>query len=263
MNLKKLIILFLPIVCVFVLVSCKSASTEPQPPPDTRNFFPVTNGTMYKFSLTQTDTLGNPSNGTRISLINGVTNIDSTEYQIQLDSVFIASSTIVSNSYFRKSTKDDKSTILIAVDTTGLYESIPPEYLQYLTIDEEILAFSFPLTSLVRLCFKLAINIPNFGEFIPVKLESIYTGMENIELQLNSGTVTHNAAKIRLDLTIRRDIAATPQILSANVWLVENIGIVKWDGNLTIVNAFTGGGIDFDDSTRVTTQSITEYYIAE
>ncbi len=259
MKLKKLITLLIPIVCVFVLISCKSASTEPQPPPDTRNFFPVTNGTMYKFSLTQTDTLGNPSNGTRVSLINGVTNIGGTEYQIQLDSVFIAGSTVVSNSYFRKTA----ASVLINVDTTGLYESIPPEYLQYLTIDKEILAFSFPLTSLLRLCFKLAINIPNFDEFIPVKLESIYIGMENIELQLNSGTVSHDAAKIKLDLTIRRDIAAVPQILSANVWLVENVGIVKWDGNLTIVNAFTGGGIDFDDSTRVTTQSLTEYYIAE
>lgn len=264
MKFKKLIVFLLPVVVVFVYISCKSTSTDPELPTDTRNYFPTKNGTMYKFSVTQTDTLGNPSSGVRVSLINGEIHLNDKDYQVQLDSTFFSSSTAVSNLYFRKSVLNSISTILIAVDTTGLHESIPPEYLQYLAIDEEILAYSFPLSDGRNwLCFKLSLNIPNFGEFIPAMLNAYFTGMENIELQLNTGTITHSAAKIRMELTVRRDLSAVPQILTANVWLVENIGIVKWDGNLTIVNSFTGGGIDFDDSTRVTTQSLTEYYIAE
>lgn len=261
MKLKKLIVLLIPVVCIFIIISCKSATTENEPPADTRNFFPVTNGTMYKFSVTQTDTLGNPSNGSRVSFINGVVTLDNKEYKVQLDSVFFPSSTVISNSYFRKTSAG----VYFNLDTTGISNSIPDSLLSYLTISNEITAFSFPLSAGNSwVGFNMNINYLNIINFNPVVMRTTVIGTEDVTIQLPSGSTTLSAQKLKMDINVYSSpFQTTPQILSAFVWLVENIGIVKWDGNLAIVNAFTGGGIDFDDSTRVTTQSLTEYYIAE
>ncbi len=85
-----------------------------------------------------------------------------------------------------------------------------------------------------------------------------YDGTESVTLHLNSGDVNKNAVKIKytLGLTIPNSNNST---YFAYAWLVDGIGIVKWQGNATILNAFTGGGVDLSDTTSVITQSLVSY----
>jgi hypothetical protein len=63
-------------------------------------------------------------------------------------------------------------------------------------------------------------------------------------------------------MTLRLNpLSAVVQTFTADAWLVPDIGPAKWDGSGTIVNFFTGLGIDFADTTNVVKQSLTYYDI--
>jgi hypothetical protein len=75
--------------------------------------------------------------------------------------------------------------------------------------------------------------------------------------------INTEAARIKFTLIVRSDPFSQPVTYEAIGWLVDNVGFVKWQGNGTIVAAFTGGGIDFDDTTKVVTQTLIEFAIPE
>lgn len=262
MKKVQLCVLFISgILFLFGVYACKSSSTDPDPPADTRNFYPVSNGTWYKYNMTQTDSIGNINNAVRISYITGTLVIGGRPYQVQLDSVLFTAITQVSNSYFRKT----NAGVYFNLDTTGISNSVPDSLLPFLTIDEEIIAFSFPFENgRSWIAFKMNLNYMNIFNFNPVNMRITVVGTEDINLQLPGGSETKSAFRLRMELNIiSSPFQTVPQVLTAGVWLVENIGVVKWEGNATIINAFTGAGIDFDDSTSVITQSLIDYHIQQ
>jgi hypothetical protein len=107
--------------------------------------------------------------------------------------------------------------------------------------------------------FGLSINYLIFHLNI-LNVSASYDGTESVTLHLNSGDEIKDAVKIKYTLRIKTDpTSSNTNDYYAYAWLVDGIGIVKWQGNATILNAFTGGGVDLSDTTSVITQSLVSY----
>lgn len=256
---NKLILSFLVFSFLVLISSCKkNSSTEPNPPAQTGNYFPNNDGTYYKYNMQKTDSTGAQTTGTRTSRYDGTSNQNGTDYQKDIDSITIANQTVVSNSYFRTT----NTGVFYFVDTTGLFTYIPDSLKSYLTVDNEMRAFYFPLSDVNDWSvFKININYLGIISFNPIEVHAYYEGMENVTLNLTTGSVTKSAEKVRYELSVKDNPFGNATNYEAYVWVVDNIGVVKWQGNGTILNAFTGGGIDFTDTTSVVTQSLVDYNI--
>ncbi len=268
----KKVLLLLSVVGLIFIAACSkndtSTGTDNGGDTDTTNYFPATNGNYYKYSLDRTDSTGTKSTGTRSETFNGTKTILGTEYQVQVDSTFIASLTTTSESYLRKSQPAAGSSnygVYVYLDTSGISNLIPDSLLQYLKISDEMTLYSFPFDQVNNwsvLSVKLDFGI---AAITLVDLKATYEGTENINLNLVSGAKTMSAAKIKYSLTLTipdpNNIFGAPatQVYTANAWLVSNIGPVKWDGNASLLNAIVGGDIELADTSGSISQSLIDY----
>jgi hypothetical protein len=217
-------------------------------------YFPNGDGTYYKYSMSTTDSTGSPENGTRTSRYSGTQSVQGINYQVQYDTIYLNQTTAtVSN--FRKT----DTGVFYFMDTTGLSASIPDSIEQYLSTDDEVRALLFPLgEGSSWTVFKVQLS---YGPivFYPVDVSASYAGTENVVLNLTSGQQTKSAIKIKYVMKLTFDFGAPSRNYEAHAWAVDSIGIVKWEGNAALLNGISGGGIDFDDTTRVVTQNLIEY----
>lgn len=260
---KKSIFVF--VVSFILLVAyngCKKVSDSSTGPVPTENYFPSKEGTNYKFSY-QRDSSGTVSNGERTTYYKGTKSFQNTLYQIQIDSLSLSTLVNVDSSYFRNSV----SGIYYFLDTTGLAASIEDstllQFLPYLVVDKELLAYALPIQAgRAWTAFKINLNFTGLPVTSLVDLSAAAVGKETISLNLLSGTVNKEAMKIRFTLTLRiNPLSNVTQTFTAYAWLVQDIGPAKWDGCGTIVNFFTGLGINFADTSVVVKQSLIDYQI--
>jgi hypothetical protein len=272
----KKIVLLLSIAGLIFITSCSKSDNIAgndgggNNATDTTNYYPNKNGNYYKYSIESTDSNGTKSTGTRSATFNGTKMILGTEYQVQVDSTTLANVSTTNESYFRESqpnASDPNYGVYVYLDTSGISEFIPDSLSQYLQISNEMIIYSFPLTAgktwpvfSVKLDFGIAaIQL--------VSVNATYLGIENVTLNLVSGSKTMSAAKIKYDLTLTipdaNNIFGTPstQVFSANAWLVKNIGPVKWSGNATLLNAVVSGDIQLADTTGTISQSLIGYKV--
>lgn len=260
---KKSIFVFAVSFILFAAYNgCKKESDISTGPVPTENYFPSNEGTNYKFSY-QRDSSGIMSSGIRTTYYKGTKTIQGTVYQIQIDSLISSLLLSVDSSYFRTSV----SGVYYFLDTTGLAASIEDStlllFLPYLVVDKELLAYSLPIqVGRAWTAFKINLNFPGLPVTSLVDLSAAAVGKETISLNLSGGTVNKEAVKIRFTLTLRiNPLSTVTQTFTADAWLVQDIGPAKWDGCGTIVNFFTGLGINFADTSVVVRQSLIDYQI--
>ncbi len=246
------------VVLALLISACnKNNSTNPPAPNDT-GYFPNGDGTTYTYSIAKTDSNGTQTTGTRNSEYSGTAVKNGTTYQVQIDSINISGISSISLSYFRKT----NDSLYYFLDTTGLSAVIPDSLGTNVSLDPEMKILSFPVdVNKTWPVFKLYVSYGIFN--LPVlTVEGSYDGTENITLHLNSGDTTEDA--VRLKYTLSMGVPGGPTTeYNAFAWLVDGIGIVKWQGNGAILNAFAGGGIDLSDTTSVITQSLTSYDVKQ
>lgn len=253
------------IVTFFLLgyVGCKkSESGNPTAPGSTENYFPNNEGTSYKYSYSRTDSSGQ-SNGTRTTNYKGTVTIKGTAYKIQIDSlsIFTSSTVQIDSSYFRSSAAG----IYYYIDTTGFATSITDSSLipliPYVIIDNELLAYSLPLQSGKSwTVFRITLTSPLVATVVDVS--ALAVGTEPITISLPSGSTNKDAIKIKYTMTLRLNpLSPAVQTYIAYAWLIQDVGPAKWEGCGTLVNVFTGLGIDFADTTTVVSQSLIGYTI--
>ena len=261
-------ILFLIISLTIISLSfnaCKSNSTSPQNTTGPgSSYYPNGDGTYYKYSLVRTDSNNAQSqNGTRSTTYSGTTLYGSATYQNEIDTISFGNFSTTSTSLFVK----NNNGVYFAIDTAGLSRTIPDSLKQYLQIDAQISAFQFP--------FQDGGSWPVFNlslkegaiTFNLVKVMAYYKGIEQIPLNLTTGTVTKSAAKVQYVLTLSIPNLSNPfappttSNFIAYVWLVDNIGVAQMQGNGTILDAFSGGGINFADTTSNVTQNLIYYNV--
>jgi len=257
---KKIILLSLVAAITFGYWGCKKSESEgPTSPGTTENYFPNNEGTSYKYSYSRTDSSGQ-SNGTRTTYYKGSITIKGTSYKVQIDSLNLSASLQVDTSYFRTTSAGT----YFFIDTTGFAASITDSSLipliPYVTIDNELLAYSFPLQA-GKTWPVFKINLASLNLTV-VDVSALAIGMESITLNLQSGQTNKEAMKVKFTLTLKLNPFSTSvQTYIANAWLVQDIGPAKWEGSGTLVNVFTGLGIDFADTTTVVSQSLIDYSI--
>ncbi|NWF88634.1 MAG: hypothetical protein HXY50_04135 [Ignavibacteriaceae bacterium] len=244
----------------FVIFSgCKkSESDSPTSPGSTTNYFPSNEGTYYKYSYSRTDSAG-ISTGIRTTNYKGTITINGTPYKIQIDSLLISPSLQVDSTFFRSTS----SGIYYYMDTTGFAASITDSSLipliPYVLIDKELLGYVLPLQSGSSWpVFKINLTSPLVVTVVDVS--ALVVGEEIIVLSLPIGPTNKNALKIKYTMTLRLNpLSPVVQTYTAHAWLVQDIGPAKWEGCGTLVNFFTGLGIDFADTTTVVSQSLVGY----
>jgi len=259
---NKILLFILFGIMIYSFNACKESSTNENPPGDPvadTSYYPVSDGTFYKYNI-QTDSSGNQNSGERITYYSGTSVKENVNYQIQVDTLTfggLSSSTI---SYFRKT----DTGVFFYLDTTGLAGAVPglDTLLQYLTIDSELRLLLLPVfDNSTWTAFKMNLNYQGLINFNPVELTAVYDGKETLTLNLNP---SENVECGRLKFTLKyRSSPFNPaqEFSPAYGWIAKGIGIVKWQGNGTIIGVFSGNGIDFDDSTSVFTQNLIDYRI--
>jgi hypothetical protein len=258
---KKTILLSLAAILVVGYWGCKKSESDgPTSPGTTTNYFPNNEGTNYKYSYSKVDS-GGTAQGTRTTYYQGSKTVSGTIYKIQIDSLDLDSSLQVDSSYFRTT----EAGAYYYLDTTGFAASITDPALipliPFVTIDKELLAYSSPLQAGKSWpVFKINLTSPLFVTVVDVSALAI--GSELITLNLPSGQTNKEAMKVKFTLTLHLNpLSPIVQVFTANAWLIQDIGPAKWDGSGTIVNFFTGLGIDFGDTTNVVKQSLIDYTI--
>ena len=262
---KKTLVSIVSILVVGILFNaCKSSTTSP-----TNNngdisssYYPNNEGTSYKYNVNREDSTGSTTTGTRKSTYSGTVTLGGTVYQTQIDTLSFGGLTATSINYFRKT----DAGVYLYLDTTGLSNVIPDSLIQYVSFSNELTEFSFPMGSgkswdVAQMNLKygaLTINL--------IDVKAYYEGKESTTVNLDSGSKTFDAAKIKYVFVFSTPNPSNPLIVNkstfnAYAWLVDNVGIVKWQGNGVILGAFAGGGINFSDTTSTVSQTLASYNI--
>ncbi len=261
----KILSFVLIVITAYMFNACKESDNNPvgngggtQVADST--YFPASENAYYKYDVSRTDSNGSQVSGTRSSQYSGTINIGPTTYQIQIDSLILSGqSEIIDSMYFRKS----NAGVYYYLDTTGLVASSPEliPYLQYLSIDDEIQLLIFPVEdNSTWTLFRMNISAPAIS-FDPVTVKAAYDGKETLTLNLSP---SRDVEAIRIKFTLTISIPGEPnRTYTAFGWVAQNIGFVKWQGNGTVVGVFTGNGVDFDDTTSVFTQDITQFNLID
>jgi hypothetical protein len=267
---KRNLLLVLFLITAVLFNACKDNSSDPADDQNgtTGNYFMNANGNYYKYEVSYTDSNGTTSAGTRSATYQGTKTYGAVEYQVQVDTAILSvlPVPITSNSYFSVTNKDGNlSQVNYYVDTSGFSSYVPVEYLPYLHIGGNMTILSLPFVE-NKSWDVFTINL-SYGilKLDVVKVTGTYTGTESINLNLTSGAVTKQAAKVHYVLKVQMpDPANLANIktseFDAYAWFVEGIGVVKWQGSNTILNAVTGGGINIYDKS-VSTQTLIQYSV--
>jgi hypothetical protein len=242
-----------------MFAACKKESSPVDPGPaggDSGNYFPDNNGAYYKYNFEyEDDSTGASYSGERVTRYTGTSNIGGTNYTQQTDT-FYTDMNAVSVSYFRKT----DTGVFYFVDTTGLGEIIPDTIMQFIAIDAEMRAMKFPLEGTWPV-YNLSLFTINL-----IRVSAVEEGTENVVINLVTGNVNREAVRIKYILTMNLPTdpddplgSLEEQNFEAFAWVVGGIGIVRWQGSAAVIGAFTGGGIDIDESSATITQNLIDY----
>ena len=259
---KKIILLLTVIISTGILFNaCKNSnSVSPNTSSGTAVYFPSGDGSNYVYAVQATDSTGTIT-GTRSTTYSGTSVINGITFQKEIDTLAFGTGVHVAASYFKVSSSE----VDYFLDTTGLSTSIPDSLIKYLSFSPTLKAFSFPFQSGQTWdVFDMGLKIGPLS--IPViNVTANYLGTQPITLNLTSGQSTQTAAEVNFVLTLTiPDLSnplATPtqKSYSAIAWLVQNIGIVKWQGSGAVFSAFSGNGVSLGDTTTTVTQTLLSY----
>jgi hypothetical protein len=254
---KSIIILITSLLSLYFSACSKSSN----PVSDNSNqnsaatYFPGEVGSNFNYEIQVDSSGGNSRFGERLVTFTGTTTKENINYYIQSNNTTLSGVETSTISYFRRTIGG----IYYFVDTTGLYRFIG-NFVAY--PDKELGILTNNLSNNATwTVYKMNVSV-----FSIINLTATYQGSEDLVLNLKSGQVSKTADKIKYSLTLTipalTDSAkAVNSKFDASFWFVKDIGLVKNQGNLTVVNAICGYDIDFSDTTKTIVQNLTSYEI--
>ena len=247
-----------PVVMLLVVISCSEENSSNPPLHEFPDYFPQTNGTYYKFEITQSDSSGIIDTGFRTVSYSGDTTIDRTPYQIQIDTTETGQQATVTESFFRTT----ETGVFYFVDTTGFSASIPDSLKSLVEIQQEMRVYLFPLESgSLWTVYRISIPINEFISFTPINITGRFEANESLLLNLNSGDTTVTTKKVNFDFAFTASPEGSIITYNASAWLAENIGVVKLEGDEILVSLLTGGGFTVSGSSTDVNQELIEFEI--
>jgi hypothetical protein len=251
-------ILLIILISILLLSGCKE-DTPTDPPEQTYpDYYPTGIGSTFKYSVTEKDSSGNViQNGSRNILFSGTTVYNGINYTTQDDSLDFGSQSSVSTNLVRKS----DTGVFYAVDTSQISFLIPDSLKQYVTLRTEMQLLFYPLTtgsswSLYRVSAEVQ---PNF-EIKILDIIARFEGVEQIDLNIDSVRIVFPSRKVSYTVEIFTEIGSAPETYTAYMWYVQNIGLVKFEGNQFLIDT-GGGGITIEPSPNILTQELIDYDI--
>ena len=250
-----LIIAFLSLI---VFIGCESNTSVDSQEEYYPDYYPNDIGSTFKYSVTETDTLGNVvQEGMRNILYSGTFLYNGINYTTQNDSLDFGSQSSVSTYLVRKS----ETGVFYAVDTSQISLLVPDSLKQFVTLRTEMQLLFYPLTagsswSLYRITAELQPGI----EVKILDIVANFDGTEYVQLNIDSINVVVPSRKVKYTLELFTEIGSAPETYTAYMWYSANIGLIKYQGNHFIVS-MGGGGITFDPSPNILTQQLIEYNI--
>lgn len=253
-------IFFIAFLSLLILNGCDEEAPNEPPAQDFPDYYPGGIGSVLKYSVTETDSVGNTvQNGTRNIFYSGTTDFRGREYITQEDSLDFGIQSSVNTFLFRKS----ETGVFYAVDTAQISLLIPDTLKQYVTLRDEMQLLFYPLTS--GSSWSLYRVTADVQPGISVRILDIiatFGAAEQLDLNLNSEIISLNAQKIKYELEVFEDVSSEPLRYTAFMWFVKDIGLVKFQGNQFILD-FSGGVISIDITENILSQELTEFYPAE
>ena len=255
---SKYLLFILSLSIIFSLYNCSEDSPTDPTGENLINYFPTSEGTNYKYELAESDSTGVLRTGTRSTVYNGTALLNSITYSRQIDSVTLGADFTTTESYFRKTI----SGVYYYVDTSEVMTNIPDTLRPFVTLQNEFRYILIPLADGSSWpVYRITVRLQSGINFTALDITGRFQTIENMQLNLVSGVVDVTAVKVKFDLKYIRDINAAQETLTAFAWFVENVGLVKMEGNSVVLGALLGGEINFDDSTKTITQQIVDYEI--
>lgn len=241
-----------------VLTGCKESNTNEPQDQNYPDFYPTSIGSTLKYSVTEKDSSGNIlQTGTRNIFFSGNYFYNGINYTTQDDSLDFGSQSSVGTYLVRKT----ETGVFYAVDTSQISLLIPDTLKQYVTLLNEMQLLYYPLTS--GSSWSLYRVTAEVQQGIQIKILDIvarFEGLEQVSLNLDSATVVFPSRKVSYTLELFTEIGSTPETYTSYMWYVQNIGLVKFEGNQFLINT-GGGGITIEPSSNILTQELINYNI--
>lgn len=251
-------IFLLSLLSLLILTCCEDNTPIDPPAQVFPDYYPAVIGSTFKYSVTEKDSAGNLlQSGTRNILYSGTFLLNGINYTTQEDSMDFGIQSSVATYLFRKT----ETAVFYAVDTSQISLLIPDTLKQYVTLRDEMQLLFYPLTSgsswsLYRITAEVQPGIEVKILDVVAKFES----NEQIVLTIDSVRTVFPARKVNYTIELFTSIGSPPENYSAFMWYVQNVGLVKFEGNQFAVN-IGGGGITFEPSSNILTQELIEYNI--
>jgi len=224
--------------------------------PDHTNYFPVDEGSYYKYDVVQTDSNGISTTAERIVRLKSDTMINRTSYSIQIDSILNGTTSTTSKSYLRKS----NSGIFYFADTTGFLNFFPDSLRSYVELQTELRTQLFPLLSgSMWTVYRISVKILGLLNYNVVDINGRYIKDEELSLNINGEVQILSTKKIQYTYKLILDAFSEPIVFNSYIWLAENIGIVKMEGSAVLLSIFGGGLLLSTDTAISATQTLVQY----
>lgn len=224
------------ILTLFYISACKEAITDPPADIDTRNFFPNTDGSYFFYNIAVFDSTGQIQSGSRKSYLQGDTTLQQTTYQIRIDSLELNGNLSQSNSYLRKSTNG----VFAYFDTTGLTALVPDSLRNLITISTEYRLLYFPFSiNQTWPVYNVSIDI-GVSRIDIVKISAEVIEKDSISIAFRGTTINKEVYIIQYEMTIITGVDLTNETYKAILWIAEDIGVYKWEGDAELLSFFAG-----------------------
>lgn len=243
-----------------IWTSCDEETPNQPPAPNYPDYYPGGIGSTFKYYVTEKDSSGNlTQSGTRNIIYTGTYLNNGINYTTQDDSLDFGSQSSVATYLFRKT----ETAVFYAIDTSQITQLIPDTLKEYVSLRDEMQLLFYPLTtgsswSLYRITAEVQQGI----EIKILDIVASFDGIEQIDVNLTSGTINVTAQRVKYTVELYSDIGSPPETYTAYMWYVKDIGLVRFEWNQFIID-ISGGGITFEPSSNILTQELIEYSSSE
>jgi len=253
-------IFFITFLSLVIWTSCDEETPNQPPAQDYPDYYPGGIGSTFKYSVTEKDSAGNLlQSGSRNIIYTGTYLYNVINYTTQYDSLDFGSQSNVATYLFRKT----DTGVFYAIDTSQIAQLIPDTLKQFVSLRDEMQLLFYPLTSgSTWSLYRVTAQVQPGIEIKILDIVASFDGIEQIDVNLTSGTINVTAQKVKYIVEIYNEIGSAPETYTAFMWYVKDIGLVRFEGNQFIVN-IGGGGITFEPSSNILTQELIEYYFSE
>jgi len=239
-KMRKRLFLILPLVAGLLFTSCKEV-VAPEPPVAVKNYFPLPNNTVYKYSVDSVSATSAYFNiGTKNISFGPEVVVAGTPYYTQTEITNYTDGNIVTQ---RPKVRKTERGLYYYIDTSGTSALIPDTVRPFVQIDREVIAMTLPFFSgQTWSAFKFNVAI------VPlISVTASYGGSAAYSNDIIGLPSRVNAEIVKYELRITvPDLGTGPINLNytGEVWYSEELGVVMREGDSFLFQLLAGGEID-------------------